>query len=139
VAAPTNDTSQWPVCRISFPRSALSATEWDAHLDFIGSLFARSGPFALLIDARGAPPPSARQRRAIGQRLRQWHQSHPLGMVGMAFVMSSAIERGVFTAISWAAGGTFPSRAFSLPEDAEPWPREALAAAHEGGRGGVGR
>jgi hypothetical protein len=59
-------------------------------------------------------------------------------MVGMAVVMSSAIERGVFTAITWAAGSTFPSRAFSAPEDAERWLLEALGAAHAGGRGGAG-
>jgi hypothetical protein len=126
VAAPINDTSAWPLCRISMPRVAMTATEFEQHLQYIGNLFRRSEPFGLLIDARGGAPPSARERQAIGQRMREWFERSPRGMVGMAVVLSSAIERGVFTAITWAAGKTYPSRAFGTPEEAERWLRAAL-------------
>jgi hypothetical protein len=126
VAAPINDLSGWPLCRVTMPRTAMAPAEFDQHLEDIADLFRRSQPFGLLLDARGAAPPSARERQEIGRRMREWYARSPRGMVGMAVVLSSAIERGVFTAITWAAGATFPSRAFRTPEEAEHWLRSAL-------------
>lgn len=124
--APNVDTSQWPLCRISMPASPLSPAQFEQHLDSIEALFFRGEPFGLLIDARGGSPPSARQRQDIGRRMKRWAQRHPARMVGLALVLKSAIERGVFTAVSWASSKTFPMRAFALPGEAEGWLREQL-------------
>jgi hypothetical protein len=112
--------------------AAMTPTEFQDHLDVLTRLFDRAAPFAILIDCRGASPPSARERQKIGACMRQWQRDHPGQLVGLGIVLSSAIERGVFTAITWAAGPGFPSRAFGAPEDAEAWLLAELKRRAEG-------
>jgi hypothetical protein len=73
----------------------------------------------------GAPPPAARERQAIAARYRAWRRDYPTLLAGLAIVLTSAIERGVFTAIIWAVGQGFPARAFGTLADAEAWLRAA--------------
>jgi hypothetical protein len=115
--------------------AAMTPVEFQDHLDSLSHLFARATPFAILIDCRGASPPSARERQTIGARMRRWHQDHPGQLVGLGVVLSSAIERGVFTAISWAAGKGSPARAFATPQDAEAWLLAELARRSPGAAG----
>jgi hypothetical protein len=104
----------------------MTPDELSACLDTLESFFARATPLAILIDARGAPPPSARERQGIAARYRRWQSDYPGQLAGLAVVLTSAIERGVFTAIIWAVGHGFPARAFGAPEDAEAWLSAAL-------------
>lgn len=129
MGTPINDTREWPLCRVLLPTEGMSAAELAAHLQTIGELFARKEPFALLIDSRNAAPPSARERRTIAQNMGAWYRLCPSGLVGVAILLSSALQRGAFTALQWAAGKTFPCRAFPEPEPAEEWLRAALSAA----------
>lgn len=121
MTAPKIDTSRWPLCRVSLPSVVMTPAELSGCLDTLQSFFARATPLTILIDARGASPPSARERQAIASRYRQWQHDYPGQLVGLAVVLTSAIERGVFTAITWAVGQGFPARAFGAPEDAEAW------------------
>src|SRR5690349_4867859 len=104
----------------------MTPAELDACLDALERFFARATPLTILIDTRGAPPPSARERQAIAARYRAWQRDYPSQLVGLAVVLTSAIGRGVFTAILWAVGQGFPARAFGTPADAEAWLRAAL-------------
>jgi hypothetical protein len=126
VTAAKVDTSQWPLCRVSLPSVAMTPAELAACLDTLESFFARATPLTILIDTRGAPPPSARERQAIAARYRAWQRDYPSQLAGLAVVLTSAIERGVFTAIIWAVGHSFPARAFGTPADAEAWLQAAL-------------
>jgi len=132
VTAPKIDTSRWPLCRVSLPSVAMTPAELSGCLDTLESYFANATPLAISIDARGASPPSARERQGIASRYRQWQRDYPGQLAGMAVVLTSAIERGVFTAIIWAVGHGFPARAFGAPEDAEAWLLAALARKTEG-------
>jgi hypothetical protein len=45
----------------------------------------------------------------------------------MGIVLASAVERGVLTAILWAAGRTYPQRTFADPAQAAVWLRGLLS------------
>ncbi|HTV22560.1 MAG TPA: hypothetical protein VMG12_27920 [Polyangiaceae bacterium] len=113
----------------------MTPAELTACLDTLESFFARATPLTISIDTRGAPPPSARERQAIAARYRAWQREYPGQLAGLAVVLNSAIERGVFTAIIWAVGQGFPARAFGTPADAEAWLQAALKA-RDPARGG---
>lgn len=129
MTAPSYDTSQWPLLRVTMPRDGSTEAEFDAHVRFIEQKLHAGQRFALLIDARQARPLDARSRQALGQMLRRSFQRDPLVLAGLGVVLSSAIERGVLTAILWAAGRTYPQRTFATPVEAARWLQERLAAA----------
>lgn len=121
MAAPSYDTSEWPLLRVTMPRDGLTDSEVDAHVAYLEQTLQAGQRFALLIDARRSQPLSARGRQAIGKLLSRSFQRHPFVLAGIGVVLSSAIERGVLTAISWAAGRTYPQRSFATPEEAAAW------------------
>ena len=120
MAAPIYDMSGWPLCRVSWPLT-MDDGELDAHWHYLDTLLLKGEPFAVLIDAREAARPSSRQRQTMGRRTAQNFQRYPLGITGIALVLSSAIERGVLTAINWLSGPAYPTRVFSTPEEAAIW------------------
>jgi hypothetical protein len=125
MAAPLYDDSQWPLVRIRLP-AALPAAELVASLDYIDALFLRGGRFAVLFDVRDAPPLTAPQRKLVAERSNAMYARHPTRMAGMALILSSAIQRGVVTAIQWLAKGGFPTRAFARVAEGEAWLRAQL-------------
>lgn len=124
---PSYDRSEWPLLRIRMPAAGLSPSELDAHLEVLRALFSNGERFAFIIDARGAKPLEARQRQALGRLLKGSFVRDPLVVAGIGVVLSSALERGILTAVTWAAGRTYPMRAFATPEEAASWLRALLA------------
>lgn len=127
MAAPSYDTSEWPLLWVTMHKDGLTDPEVDAHVRFLEQKLQAGQRFALLIDARQSRPLSPRGRQAIGQLLRRSFQRDPRVIAGIGVVLSSAIERGVLTAITWAAGRTYPQRAFATPMEAADWLLAQLA------------
>jgi hypothetical protein len=123
---PSYDDSGWPVFRIRLPHAAMCESEFSAYLKTVDDLFLRGERFALVIDARDAPVHSAKERQEIAQHMRSSHARYPYRLAAMAIVMSSPVQRGIFTAINWMAGPTYPIRPFRAVKDAEAWLREML-------------
>src|SRR5690606_17384926 len=98
------------------------------HVERLIRLFATEKRVALLIDARGAHPLNAVQRSAIAAVYRKAFEREPHGVVGVAVVLSSAVERGIMTAIRWASRTNLEAYAFATPEAAIAWLQEQLAA-----------
>lgn len=126
MATPTYDDRQWPLVRIRLAQD-LSEQEFEAALDYIDALFLRGQRFAVLLDVRTAAPLTAPQRKAVAERSNASYARHPTRLAGMAIVMSSALQRGVFTAIQWLCKESHPTRAFADIAPAEDWLRARLA------------
>jgi hypothetical protein len=128
MAAPTYDDSKWPLFRVLMPRQAQTSAEFAAYLKHIDALFLRGDRFAIVIDAREAPVHTPTERQEIAKHMKASHARFPHRLVGMGIVMSSPLQRGIFTAIMWLAGPTYPIRPFPSPTDAEDWLEEVLRA-----------
>jgi hypothetical protein len=126
MAAPIYDDSAWPLVRIRLP-AELAASEFEASLDYIDSLFLRGQRFAVLLDVRDAPPLSAPQRKLVADRSNAMYARYPTRLAGMALMLSSALQRGIFTAIRWLIPRGYPTRAFAGTVEAERWLRAQLA------------
>jgi hypothetical protein len=126
MAAPSYDDSGWPVFRIRLSHFAMSESEFAAYLKTVDDLFLRGDRFAVVIDARDAPVHSPKERQEIAQHMRASHARYPYRLAAMGIVMSSPVQRGIFTAINWLAGPTYPMRPFRAVKDAELWLRAML-------------
>lgn len=126
MAAPSYDDSEWPVFRIRLSRLAMSEAEFSAYLKAVDDLFLRGDRFVLAIDARDAPIHTPRERQEIALHMRASHARYPYRLAAMGIVMSSPVQRGIFTAINWMAGPTYPIRPFRAMGDAETWLRQML-------------
>lgn len=121
MAAPIYDKGQWPIFQARMPAQAMSELEFAAHVEQLTRVLMSDERVALLVDARGAPPLNAKQRAAVAAVHRRAFERDPNVLVGIAVVLSTALERGIMTAITWAARTTFPTHAFATPELALAW------------------
>ena len=125
---PRYDDSDWPLFRISMPEAELSEAAFATLVDTMDGLFLRGRRFAVLLDARLAPPLSAKRRQLLGERGDAAYARHPGMMVGFACVMRSPVQRGIFTAIHWLTRRNRHARAFSIVTEAEAWLSSRLRA-----------
>lgn len=127
MAVPVYDTSRWPVFQARMPAEPMLEHEFAEHVERLTRLFATEKRIALLIDARGAHPLNALQRSALAAVYREAYERDSNGIVAVAVVLSTAIERGIMTAIRWASRSDFEAHAFATPEAALAWLQERLA------------
>jgi hypothetical protein len=118
---PTYDDSSWPLFRIDLPPAAMNPDAFESYLDRVDHLFLRGERFAILIDARKAPVHTANERKQCAERMRRSFQLYPTLLAAMGIVLSTPVQRGIFTAINWLAGPTFPTRAFGSQMEASAW------------------
>ena len=126
MAQPSYDNSVWPLFRIRLSRLAMNEAEFSEYLKTVDDLFLRGDRFALAIDARDAPIHTPKERQEIAVHMRASHARYPYRLAAIGIVMSSPVQRGIFTAINWLAGPTYPTRPFRTMKDAEVWLREML-------------
>ena len=81
---------------------------------------------AWVVDARELGRVSAKQRRRFAEHLELVEDCDARWNVGSAIVLTSAIARGVVTAVVWLRSPRFPHRTFDSLELAEAWCREQL-------------
>jgi hypothetical protein len=121
MVTPRYDDSDWPLFRVFLPAVDLSDEVFLAFVDRLDRLPLRGNKFAVLLDVRSAPPLSAKRRQLLSERGNASYERYPGAMVGMAVVMSSAIQRGIFTAIHWMMRQPRQVRAFASIGEAEAW------------------
>ena len=64
----------------------------------------------MVIDTREAPMPDAATRRALAGHINRLDEAFPGRIRGSAIVASSALARGVLTAVQWASRSCRASR-----------------------------
>ena len=126
MGAPSYDDSEWPLFRVRLSRLAMSEAEFQAYLTHVDEQFLRGDRFAMVIDARDAPVHTPKERQEIAAHMLASHARYPYRLAALGIVMSSALQRGIFTAINWLAGPTYPTRPFATTEEAEAWLRAML-------------
>ncbi|HTV20922.1 MAG TPA: STAS/SEC14 domain-containing protein [Polyangiaceae bacterium] len=126
MTAPHYDDKDWPLFRATVPRTEMDDDEFMAFVTTLDELPLRGGKFAVLLDVRASPPLSATRRQLLGERGNASYARYPGAMTGMAIVMSSAIQRGIFTAIHWMMRQPQQVKAFASIGEAETWLRARL-------------
>jgi len=129
MGAPRYDTSRWPLVVVTLSKLAMSEAEFSSYLDWMDQLFVRGGKFVVLIDSRQAPNLPAQRRQVIGERNKAIIQRHPDKLLAFAFVISSAMQRGIFTAILWITRSADTTRAFTSVSEGEAWLMSRLRSA----------
>jgi len=93
------DTSAYPFVRIRFGR--FGDAEFQGFMDEMEELIKRPAPRVLLIDTTNASIPTQAQRRRLTQWLSEHRERLKGDVLGVAFVVPSAVMRGVLTAMFW--------------------------------------
>jgi hypothetical protein len=81
-------------------------------------------------------PVSAAQRRLQADWIKNHQQALRLGCAGTAFVISSALHRGVMTAVLWLQQLPYPYSVFGALGEAEAWCLGRLSLANAPGAWG---
>jgi hypothetical protein len=113
---PSYDESEWPLFRACMPTTPLSDEEFAGWLVRLDRLFRRGERFALALDVRDAPLPTATQRQEVAKLSSAWHERNPRRMAAQAVVMNSALQRGILTAILWLSGPPIRPAPFLPPQ-----------------------
>ncbi len=102
--------------------------QFRAYLSALSALMGRGGWRVLVYDARLAAPAPASQRRMQAE----WMKLNDAGVrrstAGIAFVIPSAVVRGVLTAIFWLQPLACPHLVTESFEEAFRWARGKLAS-----------
>jgi hypothetical protein len=129
MVSPRYDNRSWPTYRIWLPSVELTDEEFATFLQTFDGLFLRGERFGVVLDARLAPPLSAKRRELVGKHGKEAVARHPGLLVGFALVLRSPIQRAALTAIRWILRSEDRTRAFGTLLDAENWIASELVKA----------
>lgn len=121
------DDRDYPLLRL---RAYGESTDRDIaeRIAFLQRHLERREPIALVFDSSSSRPLTASQRK----QWTDWLSAHDALIrryaVGCAIVATSALVRGVFTAVFWLWNPPMPYTIVGTVREAEAWARERLAA-----------
>lgn len=125
MGVPEFDQSDWPVVRVAFDLE-LKPDEVQSYLQRCAEVLGRRERVGLLIDARRAAIPDAKTRARFAEFFAEQSPLTRRYVAGMAVVLTTAMGRGVVTALSWMQGPTFPVKSFEFEDAARRWLDEQL-------------
>jgi hypothetical protein len=119
------DEKDKPLMRMTY-QGLCDDAEWKRHVDVMSDWARRGDPYAVVIDARevGRVPPT--QRRAIMEWINRDRQQLKMNCAGGALIFSSALQQGLWTAISWVTPSPIPVKIFRDLSSAEAWLHDQL-------------
>jgi hypothetical protein len=89
------------------------------------------GPYGALFETDGLPHVPATQRQILARWMDEQRYKSHRHCVGVALVTTSALTRGLLTAVTWLATVTppYPMRTFAARDEAAIWLRGELSQA----------
>jgi hypothetical protein len=120
------DDRRWPLLIVSFDGLA-SDDEFDAYLVELGHYANRGETWCTIFDGTRSVGAPASQRRKMASWIKKHESVLARHSAGAAFVIRSAMVRGVLTAIFWVQPLPHPHAIVSTREEAELWSRMRLA------------
>lgn len=120
------DDSKDPLIVIRFSGEPIPLDEWSSLFTRMERLIVRGQPFGVLVDARRGLGASAAHRKLAADFIKRNDAGLRRHCRGVVTVSSSALVRGVITAIQWIAPPPFPDRVDSQIEPALRWLEQQL-------------
>ena len=122
------DDSQFPLVYV-VARGTPTDQEFDAYLEELAALYRRRERFALVVDASRSGGATAAQRKKQADWIKQNAMMIQALNLGTAFVVPSALARGVMTAILWLQPMPSPHLVCNSPPEGVRWASEQLRQA----------
>jgi len=127
----STDLSRWPIVIMRPPPQPMRDEDFLAYLTWMERhVTTRRIPYAVVNDARQAPPPSAHQRQMVSAQMARLDAYTREYCAGFAFVFDSALMRGIMTAIFWVNKPGYPTNVFGDVGSATEWCSTQLAMNH---------
>lgn len=121
------DDAEFPLVRLhAYGRS--TDTEVAERIAFIERQADRGEPFALVFDTTGSQPLTAGQRKMYTDWLALNTERAKRDIVGCAFVVNSALNRGIFTGVFWVWSPPMPYTFCATRDEAEAWVKARLSS-----------
>ena len=118
---PSLDVSDWPVVRIDTGDEPISDQELLEFCDeYTTTLRANEGPYAVVQDTTKRGDMSPKQRRILGDHMRD-HRELTQRCVGYALVFRSSILKHLLTAILWVNKPDYELKVFTDLAEANAW------------------
>lgn len=125
------DETGKPLMRMTY-QGLCDDAEWKRHIDVMSDWARRGDVYGVVIDAREVGRVPATQRRGIMDWINRDHNHLKRNCVGGALVFASALQQGLWTAISWVTPSPIPVKIFRDIPSAEHWVdaqlRESIAS-----------
>jgi hypothetical protein len=119
------DDSGFPIVRVTFTGS-VSNEEFDEYLAGMSRMIGRRQPNVTILDARHSARTPAVQRKKQADWIKQHEAELRRYSCGTAFVITSALIRGVLTAILWLQPMPQAHTVVGSLDEAERWARAQL-------------
>jgi hypothetical protein len=119
------DEKDKPLMRMTY-QGLCDDAEWRRHIDQMSEWARRGDLYAVVIDAREVGRVPATQRRGIIEWIQNDRQHLKANCAGGALIFTSALQQGLWTAISWVAPSPIPVKIFREVPPAEVWLRGQL-------------
>lgn len=100
--------------------------QFDAYLAHLARITVKLEPRALIFDASASGPTPAAHRKRMADWMKQYEPHIRANTVGAAFVLPSAIMRGVLTAILWVQPMACPHNVVASLGEAKLWAKDMV-------------
>lgn len=127
------DTTRFPLVVITLP-PVVTTANIDAHCARLDRELFSLGRYAVVVDARRVDEGSFRapMRKYAGETYAQHDVKFRRYCISESYVISSAMQRGLLTAIRWLQAAPWPTANFGTMEEAEAWSRKHIDADAKG-------
>ena len=122
----TIDASAWPLVDITF-EGVIADEDFEAYLDHVDAYPTGDVRYVMIVNASRAYGITTQQRKMQAAWMKRRHREIAANCLGIAFVMTSPIVRGMLTAILWLQPLPCPHYTCSTRAQAQSWCEGKLA------------